>query len=1104
MAITNCCSDYQGNCNKVVTIGFLREFIGQDIHSSVDDSVITISSSLDDTYCPTYSELTNGSIIQCFVRGIRPSQNVDGILVDNICYGTGFDYESNQLVNIQDISIRYTRFQSFSIGVLPTELNACEPEMAMLSSVASYEVFTKSLSNNCDTTQTSHSAETDTSSSDVAWSVNGFGTIEFPYFIAGTNLDKEHPREATITGGLVYRGRTTSEDETITQRKLTGEYEHLERSYEVLSGIEALPIGSTTHSTCNSVTVSAECIGNYDIRAIYSFVDSCDNVYSGDVIDVSTGTRSQQLETDTYTFEKVLCPIDNIEEEKTISFNVSGFTDGVTFTRTCTQTCECKDYDDEPTYDDVPPIPCSGGSVTVVGRHNEYRGAYWDDGVCKYASVTEVEDRYTVTTGCNPDNSIRFIDERVYQEAGPCCCTELTMNASTSSSNPVPKSGGTVDISTYTYVGNVSNITVTSYPTTFMSNPVVNTSGKKVTATFNSRSCGETETRPISGTVIVSYSVDGENCSTSFDVFQQRNNDQCECTQYEYDASVAMTTADACGTGGTASLTVQRKCITPYEGEYETFNNGTVAWQPMTQNVNITSFERYQATFTMDMNCTSSQQTGSIKYILRDENNQEVKTDTFTVKQSGGPCSDCSCTDYEYSANCPSNVTEISNCETSGTVVGFGVNRRCVSPTTGEYEAYDNYVIVWEPAQPGSFISLNGFNYTASTNCTTSERRENRSFTAYTNTSPQIEITSCTVSFEQVSGLCSTCGCQGYSYSATCPSNISGIDGCGENGTIGGFSISAKCTNPPSEEYTPVTDYVIVWDSPSGSFINLDGFNYTASTNCTTLERSEERTFSAYTDSTRSTLMTSCTVVFTQDAGSECQACSCTDWDYRIQDCPSNITDIDVCGGAGTIGGLDVEKKCLSPVPSDWEDAYIYDDYSLSWDTNTGHFIQLTANSMSYTALANDTKQQRSEIRTLTITVANRPTSSCTVTFTQVGGICNDFCTGCTYVNLNLSSSAITVSSNSGVNTSVIASTDCENADLTASVIGDDSSWITSVTIDSGGTISVEYEENQDLNPRSATIRISVDDIDNCHKDFTITQDGRQCNCGDLKIEITE
>jgi hypothetical protein len=56
------CSDFQTECLRVVTIGYLKSFIGNDVQDSSNSSPIYISSAYADTYCPTYSELTGGSI----------------------------------------------------------------------------------------------------------------------------------------------------------------------------------------------------------------------------------------------------------------------------------------------------------------------------------------------------------------------------------------------------------------------------------------------------------------------------------------------------------------------------------------------------------------------------------------------------------------------------------------------------------------------------------------------------------------------------------------------------------------------------------------------------------------------------------------------------------------------------------------------------------------------------------------------------------------------------------------------------------------------------------------------------------------------------------
>ena len=51
-------------CDRIITLNYLSEFVSDLIQSSVNGSAITVNfNGKDGTYCPTYSELTAGTFI---------------------------------------------------------------------------------------------------------------------------------------------------------------------------------------------------------------------------------------------------------------------------------------------------------------------------------------------------------------------------------------------------------------------------------------------------------------------------------------------------------------------------------------------------------------------------------------------------------------------------------------------------------------------------------------------------------------------------------------------------------------------------------------------------------------------------------------------------------------------------------------------------------------------------------------------------------------------------------------------------------------------------------------------------------------------------------
>jgi hypothetical protein len=143
-----CCSEFQNECLKVVTIGYLKTFIGNLIQDSSNGSTKLISYS-DNTYCPTYSELTGGTFIQTWSQGSTPKGDRDGIAV-------GGSYSNNQLVKQQDLQVKYTRFNALSIARSGSgNISECGGN-ATLTYTYNYSRHTKSMnSSSCATADTS-------------------------------------------------------------------------------------------------------------------------------------------------------------------------------------------------------------------------------------------------------------------------------------------------------------------------------------------------------------------------------------------------------------------------------------------------------------------------------------------------------------------------------------------------------------------------------------------------------------------------------------------------------------------------------------------------------------------------------------------------------------------------------------------------------------------------------------------------------------------------------------------------------------------------------------------------------------------------------------
>ena len=94
------------------------------MQNSSNGSTISITRT-DDTYCPTYSELTGGTIIQTWKQGTTPNGDRDGITVNSTSLATSAAYAANQLVDQRDLGLKYTRYSGLTISLGKTSFSEC-------------------------------------------------------------------------------------------------------------------------------------------------------------------------------------------------------------------------------------------------------------------------------------------------------------------------------------------------------------------------------------------------------------------------------------------------------------------------------------------------------------------------------------------------------------------------------------------------------------------------------------------------------------------------------------------------------------------------------------------------------------------------------------------------------------------------------------------------------------------------------------------------------------------------------------------------------------------------------------------------------------------
>lgn len=350
-----CCSEYQNECLRVVTIGYLKSFIGNEVQDSTNGAAMSVNHS-DNTYCPTYAELTGGSLIQNWQQGSTPKGDRDGIVV-------GGSYAANQLVRQQDLSLKYTRFSTLSIGRSGSgNMSECG-DNATLTYTYNYNRYTKSMN--------SSSCATGSSSTNVA-SICGelayhttYGSVSncTSYSIGKNGSVSANSRTDSIYADVTFRGGYhKSNTITITQKALTGSYSVWDKN--IATGVTAWATTSTSFG-CSGGNYGASATGYYKVQKHWK--DSCGTEYTSLTAITDTG-QSVSLGSKTGSFGSVTCPTTNCAGSDSLKFTFtsggSSASDSVSFTRSGSNDCSCSKATEWESYD------CSqhpGETITVNG-----------------------------------------------------------------------------------------------------------------------------------------------------------------------------------------------------------------------------------------------------------------------------------------------------------------------------------------------------------------------------------------------------------------------------------------------------------------------------------------------------------------------------------------------------------------------------------------------------------------------------------------------------------------------------------------------------------------------------------------------------------------
>ena len=330
-------------CNHIITIGYLKSFVNGLIQNNSDGSTKNVdwsslpASARTDNYCPTYAQLTGGSLVQVYSAGYSPNKNTDGIII-------GGSYTNTQCVKQEDLSLKYTRFKSLTIFAGPVVISQCGGD-STLSYEHLYNVTTKTMTDcTVDTASTTSTVETaSTTNNELTWSKGSSsqaGTISYPTFTMPKNSAKNAPsRSTTIKASVSFRGTTNNSNTvTITQNAMGGSYSYYVSERRVATQLVAAATTSQSFD-CSGGNFGANAIGYYDLYKKYAWINDCNDVDTSDTAETVSRNLYERLAEKTGSFAAKTCPTVNCAEDKSLSFTWSGFTSSVSFQQRGSNAC---------------------------------------------------------------------------------------------------------------------------------------------------------------------------------------------------------------------------------------------------------------------------------------------------------------------------------------------------------------------------------------------------------------------------------------------------------------------------------------------------------------------------------------------------------------------------------------------------------------------------------------------------------------------------------------------------------------------------------------------------------------------------------------------
>lgn len=199
---------------QVITIGYLKEFVS---------GILDVSIAYDNNaYCPTYKELTDGSICKYYVSDSNPTKTTNGIRIPTCTIDSNENdtYSSNQLVIRQDLELLYQELQSVTVTPDKTSGVSCCGESVGLTTTAYFKLVTKKEGGTTTAETSTNATVTATYSEDKDYTSIASGKLKFEKnsiaYQRGVT-ESVAARSSKVTASYTYSGVTKTDDETVTQ-----------------------------------------------------------------------------------------------------------------------------------------------------------------------------------------------------------------------------------------------------------------------------------------------------------------------------------------------------------------------------------------------------------------------------------------------------------------------------------------------------------------------------------------------------------------------------------------------------------------------------------------------------------------------------------------------------------------------------------------------------------------------------------------------------------------------------------------------------------------------------------------------------------------------